>query len=61
MSREVENEMILRSIRQMAWQRAKGELQAILVTYWGGADQYAKMDRAVREFCEHVDGHGLAE
>jgi len=30
-----EDYRILRTLRQMAWQRAKGELHAVLETYWG--------------------------
>jgi cytochrome c peroxidase len=61
----VDNEMILRTMRAMAWDRAKGELQSVLSTFWGSFNddesQFAKMTAAVNEFIKHVEGDGLHE
>ena len=58
---------ILRTLRAQAWERAKGELMAVMQTYWyGNSDSeeespYHQMDRVRKEFVEHVEGNGLAE
>ncbi|CBJ38276.1 protein of unknown function [Ralstonia solanacearum CMR15] len=47
-----------------AWARAKGELNAVLQTFWdghGADDQFRAMDKAVSEFTAHVEDNGLAE
>ena len=47
-----------------AWERAKGELNAALSTFWDGHgkdDQFKAMNKAVSEFIAHVEDHGLAE
>jgi hypothetical protein len=57
-------EKILSTLRAQAWERAKGELHAVLQTYWDGygADQkYREMDVAVRQFVATVEDNGLAE
>lgn len=52
---------VLRALRAQAWERAKGELNAVLQTYFGEAEKFEAMDAAIREFVEKVEGHGLAE
>lgn len=42
------------ALRLMAWERAKGELNAILQTYWGEGG-YHEMDKAVRAFIKKVE------
>ena len=57
-------EKILRTLRAQAWQRAKGELQAVLETYWdlpGEGTQSKDMHKAVRDFVEAVESDGLTE
>ncbi len=61
---EVTNEKILRTLRHQAWCRAKGELEAVLTTFWDGPDndqQYHDMESAVRQFVADVEDSGLAE
>jgi len=60
------NEAIVRISRSQAWARAKGELEAILVTYCSSiieedAKHFEKMDKAVKEFVKHVEDNGLVE
>ena len=59
------NEDILRALRAQAWERAKGELRAVAVTFFGNAsaepgqfdDYTAEVDKFIRE----VENRGLAE
>lgn len=55
------DEKIIRTLRQQAWQRAKGELQAVLATYWGEQETFDEIHKLVTTFIETVDGEGLAE
>jgi len=57
----MESERILRVLRQQAWQRAKGELQAVLVTYWGEKTTFEAIDKLIADFTEAVDEGALAE
>ncbi|WP_303678233.1 hypothetical protein [Ralstonia mannitolilytica] len=60
----MEDERILRTLRMQAWALAKGELNAVLQTFWDGHgkdDQFKTMDKAVSDFIAHVEDHGLAE
>ena len=57
----IENENIIRTMRGIAWERAKGELQSVSATFWGEGDKYAKFAAAVKEFIAHVEDNGLAE
>lgn len=58
----------IRTMRQMAWERAKGELRSMLVSYWptythGNKDEsnYERMRVAIEQFVEHVEREGLQE
>lgn len=56
------NEMIIRSIRTQAWERAKGELRAVLSTYYERDEgNFEAMDKAVSTFIKHVEDNGLQE
>lgn len=60
----MEDERVLRTLRMQAWARAKGELNAVLQTFWDGHgkdDQFKAMDKAVSDFIAHVEDRGLAE
>lgn len=48
-------------LRQQAWERAKGELQAVLVTYMAEQEKFDAMHVAVMEFVMKVEDDGLAE
>lgn len=58
------DERILRTLRAQAWERAKGELNSMLQTYWDGHgnDQpFRDMHAAVKEFVATVEDNGLHE
>lgn len=61
----VDNEILLRTMRAMAWDRAKGELQSVLSTFWGGRggrdDQFRELDEAISQFVKIVEDNGLHE
>lgn len=65
-------ENILRSLRGQAWERAKGELRAMLPTFYDGdvpgasleggeLSKFEKLDRLIAKFIEDVEGDGLYE
>ena len=49
----------LKTMRTMAWERAKGELQALLHTYWGLSEKEDKefdfMEMTIEEFIKRVE------
>jgi len=56
----------IRTLRYQAWERAKGELQSMLVTFWGKetnthVDQYDDLQELIDEFVKKVEGRGLQE
>tara|TARA_R110001599_G_scaffold324065_1_gene535789 strand:+ start:284 stop:457 length:174 start_codon:yes stop_codon:yes gene_type:complete len=56
------DESVLKTMRYMAWNRAKGELQSMLDTYWSGSDeQFTKMKKAINNFIEDVEDNGKQE
>lgn len=50
---------ILKTMRAMAWERAKGELRSILNTYLGEQETFEQMNSMVENFCSEVDSSGL--
>lgn len=48
-------------LRQQAWERAKGELQAVMVTYIAEQEKFDAMYEAVTAFVMKVEDDGLAE
>lgn len=61
MPSRIDPEILLRTQRQMAWARAKGELDAMLCTFWNDDEAFTDLDAVVKEFIAKVDGEGLAE
>ena len=59
------NENILRAMRAQAWERAKGELRAVAMTFFGeeGArqGQFDEFTDAAEAFVNDVEDRGLAE
>lgn len=55
------DESLRRILRAQAWARAKGELEAILVTFVGEKDAFEAMDALVKAFVNNVEDNGLAE
>lgn len=52
---------IISVMRAQAWERAKGELRAVLGSYYEARDTFERMDALVAEFVERVEGEGLQE
>jgi len=51
----------LRTMRQMAWERAKGELRAGLATFWADIDSHEQAKKEIDRFIEKIEGDGLME
>ncbi len=52
----------IRTMRMMAWSRAKGELDSMLSSYWeDGANRYGRMNQLIKELIENVEMEGLQE
>lgn len=54
-------EMFEEIMRQMAWERAKGELNSMLVTYVNDNDSYKKLSEAIKKFIKNVEDNALQE
>ena len=54
-------EKILSTMRAQSWQRAKGELRAVLETYWDSHVRFREMSDAIQDFVKMVEDRGLAE
>ena len=54
---------ILKTLRYMAWERARGELNGMLQTYWDHNDdsKYRRLEEVIRNLENEVIGHGLHE
>jgi len=55
--RDMESHEVL-TLRAMAWERAKGELRAMLATYWpspAGDSARDEMEERVRDFISDID------
>lgn len=52
---------VIRNLRHMAWERAKGELRSMLQTYWDDDDRYHDFKTSVEQFIEKVEMNGLHE
>lgn len=52
---------LLDVLRAQAWERAKGELQSVLVTYYDGGRQnrFDDLNKLVSDFIKTVDDEGL--
>jgi len=51
----------LRALRAMAWERAKGELYAMLHTYYGSNASHARMLELIEDLIDKVEGEYLCE
>lgn len=56
-----EQNNVIKTMRYMAWERAKGELASVLQTYWNEEENYHKMRDAIKEFETLVEYNGLQE
>ena len=54
---------VLRTMRAQAWERAKGELNSTLHTFWERDDdkQYDELSKEINEFIGAIEGRGLME
>ena len=59
------SDRIIRTLRCQSWERAKGELQSVLQTYWDEGlepeSKYTRMSKSVNDFINYVEDEGLAE
>lgn len=56
----------VRTMRHMAWERAKGELHSMIASFWGdgtpgGCDEFKKLKKTVDNFITDVEDNGLHE
>jgi hypothetical protein len=55
------NSRIMQTLRTMAWERAKGELQSMLHTYWSSGirdnpnSEFHQMDTRIGKFIKDVE------
>jgi hypothetical protein len=59
-------ELILKSLRNMAWERAKGELLSMCQTYWYDKKdpeglKFGELHKKIKEFIEDIEDNGIAE
>jgi hypothetical protein len=54
-------EKMIRTLRTQAWERAKGELNAMMHTYWSEEEQASDMQDALDEFVQKVEDNALQE
>lgn len=57
----MDEQRMFATMRQMAWERAKGELFAMLQTYWDRQEQFDKMNLELKEFIKKVEDESLHE
>jgi hypothetical protein len=50
---------VILNLRAQAWERAKGELNSMLHTYWNGDGKFKDFDAALKEFIEKVEDNEL--
>ena len=59
------DENILRALRAQAWERAKGELRSVSVTFFGESSanrgQFDQYEAELAKFIKYVEDYGLAE
>ena len=49
----------LRTLRFQAWERAKGELQSMLVTFWDHHEPYDEVKEKVEAFIKDLEENEL--
>lgn len=54
-------EMLQHIMRAQAWERAKGAMNEVLVTYWDEYEKFESFERAMKEFVKYVQDNGWAE
>ena len=51
----MDNSRVLRTLRDQAWERAKGELEALLSTYYDDKEEFDTADGIIRRFIEDFE------
>ncbi|MDX1532582.1 MAG: hypothetical protein R3230_00025 [Nitrosopumilaceae archaeon] len=51
---------IIRTLRQQAWERAKGELESVLSTYWDD-DGFDEANEKIQSFILDIEVNGVVE
>lgn len=57
----ITTEILLKTLRTQAWERAKGELQSLLQSYWHEPERFQIMQEAVETFIDNVESNGMQE
>ena len=57
----MDDNRILQSMRQMAWERAKAEINSIFCAMYGGEERYEKFSELYKEFVSTVEDNGYHE
>jgi hypothetical protein len=57
----MQDDKTIRTMRNMAWERAKGELRAMAQTYWKEDSKYQKIMHIFDAFVEEVENNGYQE
>ena len=52
---------VIRNLRNMAWERAKGELKSMLHTFWDKNDNFLILDQEIKKFIKKIEDDGLHE
>jgi len=55
------DQRIIRTMRRQSWERAKGEPEATLHTFYGEASQMEELAKAIRKFVDKVENEGLCD
>lgn len=55
----MDNDRVIRTLRLMEWEKAKGSLYSILQTYWD--NDYDDYRDKLEEFIKYVEDNGLFE
>lgn len=56
-------EWVIRNLRNMAWERAKGELLSMRHTFWSGktGHQFEELTDKIERFIKDIEENGLHE
>jgi hypothetical protein len=55
------DDTVLRTLRAMAWERAKGELRSMGQTYWNDTARFERYVSEAEEFIKHIEDEGIYE
>ncbi len=60
------DQLVVATLRAQAWERAKGELNSVLCTYYGSinkldSDKYKSYSSKLEAFIKDVEDNGLTE